>query len=148
MYRQGNYQYNDDGTVSQLTSSDSTINQVNAIVPFDKQAQLKTQIENNTTALGISATYTGATFDTMADGTNFSIITVSAASDQTGTLLLQQSADGTNWFTTDSVAITANPSLSAKIVADVVLRYVRLVVTNGATAQTKLYLYGYAAFRG
>lgn len=117
----------------------------NDILPFDKQAQLKQQIENNTTPLGISATYTGASFDTMADGVNYTWLTGTVFTDIAGTLSVQQSADGVFWNTFDSITVGA--SVPTKINVDVLTRYIRLVHVNGATAQTILRLYAYVTFK-
>lgn len=116
----------------------------NDILPIDKQAQLKTQIENNTTALGVSATYTGASFDTMADGTNFNLLTGYCVADQSGNLYMQESVDGTNWVTTKTWALTASNGVI--IDEKIRLRYVRFMLINGATAQTSLKLYGFLTF--
>jgi hypothetical protein len=115
------------------------------MVPMDKQAQMKFQIENNTTALGISASYTGASFDTMADGINYTWLTGMTTSNQAGTLYIQQSDDGTNWYTLDSIATTANNNFPFSV--DVRLRYIRLMYTNGATAQTSFKLSAYVTFK-
>lgn len=114
-------------------------------VPTDEQAQLKQQIESNTTPLGISATYTGASFDTMANGINFNWITGTVIADQEGTLTIQQSNDGISWNGFDTITLTANNPM--KINVDVLTRHVRFVLVNGASTQTVLRLYGYATFK-
>lgn len=57
--------------------------------------------------------------------------------DQSGSLTVQQSSDGTNWDYTDTQAVT---STGAKFVFDLVAPYVRIVYTNGATPQTSFRL--------
>lgn len=142
--KSGSIVYMEDGSNAYQTFSANGLDQ-NSILPMDKQAQLKTQIENNTTALGASATYTGASFDTMADGVNYTWLTGHVYSDQAGTLYIEQSGGGTNWDRLDSVAITA--TTPAKISVDILSRYVRLVLVNGATAQTALRLHAFVTFK-
>lgn len=125
--------------------SDSTIQGSNAMLPTDKQAQLKTQIENNTTALAANATYTGATFDTMADGVNYTWLTGFVYANVAGTLNIQQSADGTNWYGLDTISISG--TAPSKISVDILSRYIRAVLVNGASAQTDLKLFSYATFK-
>jgi hypothetical protein len=143
--KRGQYKYQDDGTVAQLVSGEAEVT-TNDIFPTDKQAQLKTQIENNTTPLGISAVYTGASFDTMADGVNFTWLTGIVRADVAGTLFIEQSSDGTNWFGLDTISIVANAN--QKINVDILLRYVRILISNGAVAQTNLKLYAFTTFKG
>jgi hypothetical protein len=115
------------------------------MAPMDKQAQAKVQIENNTTVLGASATYTGASFDTMADGVNYTWLTGLAFSAQAGQWLVDQSDDGTNWYNTDATNLTANTP--SKMIVDIVARYVRIRYINGATAQTSFKLAAYVTFK-
>jgi hypothetical protein len=142
--KRGQYKYQDDGTVAQLVSGEAEVT-TNDIFPTDKQAQLKTQIENNTTPLGISATYTGASFDTMADGVNFTWLTGFAFANQVGNWYVDQSDDGSNYYLTDTGAITAGNA--SKIIVDIVARYVRFRFVNGATAQTSFKIVGYVTFK-
>jgi hypothetical protein len=144
--KRGQYQYNDDGTVSQLVHNTNETAET-SMIGVDFQAQGKVQIESNTTPLGISATYTGAGFDTMKDGENYNWLTGTVTSDQTGTLYVQQSIDGTNWVSTDSVSVTNNPTSGNKIAFDILLRYVRFTLVNNAVAQTQLKLYGFVTFK-
>ena len=146
--KRGQYLYNDDGTVSMLVAIAGPGGELEgslAMLPMDKQAQGKKQIESNTTPLGISATYTGVGFDTMANGENFNWLTGLVRADQTGTLNIQQSDDGVNWYATDSLAIGANTNV--KIMLDIILRHVRFNYVNGATAQTSFKLSAYVTFK-
>lgn len=142
--KRGQYQYNDDGTVSALVHTTNSPD-ANSVVPMDKQAQLKQQIENNTTALGASATYTGASFDTMADGVNFTWLTGVVYSNVAGTLFIDQSVDGTRWLTPQSISIGAG--VSNPIDVTILSRYIRLRYVNQATAQTSFDLHAYATFK-
>lgn len=72
-----------------------------------------------------------------------STVRIAASSDQTGTLSLQHSADKVNWFTDSTVkdvAVPADFTVLTVQEAKVALRYVRVVLTNGATAQTEVEL--------
>jgi hypothetical protein len=92
---------------------------------------------HSTTALGVSATFTGVTLNTGSQNsylTHKSIVTA----DQSGTLQLQQSRDGSTWRTTKSVAITA--STPTMVNDDLIYQYCRVVYVNGATAQTSFEL--------
>jgi hypothetical protein len=60
-----------------------------------------------------------------------------AAADVAGTLNVQQSPDGTNWFTTDTASIPASAGTGVRIEAAIVLRYVRAQVVNGSSPQTE-----------
>jgi hypothetical protein len=139
----GQYKYHDNGTVAQLVSGETVITDA-PMLPMEKQAQLKRQIESNTTPLGISATYTGASFDTMADGENFTWLTGYVFSNVAGTLYIEQSADGQNWYGLNTINVAANGAMPIDV--KVLLKHVRLKYVNGATAQTTFQLYGYVTF--
>lgn len=82
------------------------------------------------TVLAPATTINGATH--AANG--YSRFRASAASDQAGTLSVQQSTNGTTWYTIDSVAVAAN--VPAVLEAMVAMPYVRASYLNGATLQT------------
>jgi hypothetical protein len=141
--KSGSIVYMEDGSNAyQVYSANSPDS--NSMAPMDKQAQAKVQIENNTTALGASATYTGASFDTMADGVNYTWLTGLVQSNVGGTLNVQQSVDGTNWFNLN--AITVNAATNTPIDVKILLRYVRFNYVNGGTAQTNFNLFGFVTF--
>jgi hypothetical protein len=84
----------------------------------------------STTVLGNAGVWTGNTrlrerHDTVA-GTVFS--------DQSGTLKVQQSADGTNWDLETTVAVTGGTGAAINVA--LVAPFWRLKYTNGATPQT------------
>lgn len=89
---------------------------------------------NSTTAnLGVSATFTGTTEDV----TIYAQATVSVFANQasaTDGLSIQQSTDGTNWDFFDVYSIPASTGKTFTI--PVQARYMRIVYTNGAVAQT------------
>jgi hypothetical protein len=88
---------------------------------------------HSTTALALSATFTGVTLNT---GSQNSYLTHKAVcyADQAGTLNLQQSRDGATWRTTASLSLTAG---QVGFVSDqLVYQYCRVLFVNGATAQT------------
>ena len=61
-------------------------------------------------------------------------ITGLAFSDQSGSLRIEQSADGTNWDYSTTVAVTGGTG--AKFKEDIVAPFVRVRYINGATPQT------------
>lgn len=91
----------------------------------------------SSTALGISGTFTGPTRDTAADYDGgdgaYDTIRVQAFADQSGTLNIQQSRDGTTWRTTKTVAAVASTAVTLEDV--IVRRFVRVNYVNGATGQ-------------
>ena len=89
---------------------------------------------NDSTAnLAASASYTGTTRD--ANSTNtYSRFIVRSFADQTGTLSIQDSTDGTTWRTVKSLDTTINTM--AELAIEVVARYHRVLYTNGSTAAT------------
>ena len=109
------------------------------VLPTDKQSVYRTQADLTTTVLAANATYTGATLD----GIQFRRITGFVNADQAGTLYISHSYDGSSWFS-DSAQSVAVAAGSTKVF-DVVIaaRYVRLVYTNGATAQTNFKAVGF-----
>jgi len=94
-------------------------------------------LDVTTTPLAASGTYTTTTpFAT----NSYRSLVGSAYSDQSGTLLVEQSQDGTNWDVQTTVTVTGG-SPSAGFDVDIVGAYGRLSYTNGATAQTIFRLY-------
>lgn len=59
-----------------------------------------------------------------------------AAADVAGTLNIQQSPDGTNWFQTATAVIPASFTTGVGIESNIYMRYVRAQVVNGSGAQT------------
>lgn len=96
-----------------------------------------TLLDSTTTALGADDTYTTATPFSTATWTS---IVGSAYSDQSGTLLVEQSQDNVNWDVQSSVTVSGG-SPTAGFDITVVGLYGRLSYTNGATAQTVFRLY-------
>lgn len=93
---------------------------------------------DSTTALGASATFTGPSRDCgTAAGTQgvYSSFNAFARSDQAGTVRIEGSANGTVWGAlTSDIALAANtPTI---LTVPVMTRFHRVVVVNGATAQT------------
>ena len=93
-------------------------------------------LSNTTTEnLNAGATYTGVTESTMSSAG----IQINFFANQTCTVQVQQSADGTNWDTNDSYTVLASTDGSRTFQA--VGQYYRVVVTNnGAAATTALRL--------
>lgn len=73
-------------------------------------------------------------------GSNFDFFRVLVASDQAGTLNIQQSPDGTTWVTTLSQSIPANAAEGTVVESIPSALFIRAQVVNGATAQTTFIL--------
>ena len=102
--------------------------------PVDKQAIYRVQVVESTTALDASASFTSASIDT----TNFSKLQGFVYADVDGTLKLQMSSDNSNWYDYKTYSVTGGTPLAFN--DDVVTPYMRVVYTNGATAQTSFRL--------
>lgn len=89
--------------------------------------------------LAASATFNGAPRDVGAASpgpVQYAYFTAMVLADQTGTATIQRSADGATWVDAASSAIVASAPLTLQI--PVTARYHRVVIENGATAQTAL----------
>lgn len=132
-------------------TTNATIVGATIAIPTQQQAILRQLVTLSTTVLGISAVFTGPTIDAI----DARRITGVAASDQGGTLHVEQSDDGTAWNRYTSLvgqtADNADPDVDVAIGGTtafdfpVLQRYVRLVYVNGAVAQTTFRLSGYLA---
>jgi len=103
---------------------------------FITKTEAKILDSNSTiTALGSSGVFTGAAYDV----TRYSSVTLSVYSDvdsMTHGLSIEFSSDGTNWDFTKTYMYRANSNfVSNELVQS---KYIRVVYTNGATAQTAL----------
>jgi hypothetical protein len=82
------------------------------------------------TVLAIGATRNGSTRATE----DYSRFRAFASADQAGTLNIQQSSDGSTWYTTDTIPVAANsPTVLETIVA---MPYARVQYVNGGVVQT------------
>lgn len=90
-----------------------------------------------TTPLIADASYDSASFNLIG----FSIITGGVFSDQSGSLEVQQSPDGTNWDVLSTFAVTGGTGQGFSV--EIVYPFGRIVYTNGATAQTIFRLYSF-----
>lgn len=97
--------------------------------PTDIQAIGVILADSTTTALGASATFTGATINRNTEG--HSRLKGAYISDQSGTLKIQFSLDGTTWK--DLVTLAAG--VSGVFDVPFYWTYARAVYTNGATLQ-------------
>lgn len=130
-------------------TTNATIVGATIAVPMDKQSILRQLVTLSTTNLGITATFTGPTVDAI----QAKRITGVAASDQAGTLHVEQSDDSTNWNRYSAIvgqlADNSDPDVDVVIGAvvgfdfPVLQRYVRLVYVNGAAPQGSFRLSGY-----
>lgn len=94
-----------------------------------KRNHLRAEVDKTTTALGASATYTGEGQDTLLAKR----VAGFAYADQAGTLHVEHSDDGSNWYSTGGQAVAAGATVffdQPAYAAHARLRYV-----NGATAQ-------------
>ena len=87
------------------------------------------RFEATTTALGSNGTFATGTLNS----DTYDSIVGSVFADQTGTLYVEQSFDGTNWDVSKSIAVTA--SAGQAINEPLVAPYFRARYVNGATAQ-------------
>jgi len=106
---------------------------------------------DSTTTLGANASYIGTSRDTQLSSSSpydhLAFINAHAVSDQPGTLMIQESPDGSTWVTVRNQPTQAltNPDGSTVQVAlieqhAITLRYVRVAYRNGSTAQTSFRL--------
>lgn len=91
-----------------------------------------TRNAETTTALGASATFTGTSRDEGATAT-FNEFGAAAFADQAGTLIIDNSTDGTTWFEASRVAVPAGQGQQLSVPA--LTRYHRVRYINGAVAQ-------------
>lgn len=92
---------------------------------------------STSTTLGTSGVYTGTAFDC----SGFAMATFFVYSDQssaTDGFSIQFSTDGTNWDRQDAKTVTGGASKSYSYT--VITKYMRVVYTNGTTAQTEFRL--------
>lgn len=120
-----------DGTVA------ASLNDAMIILPTDAQAVKKTKLFETTTALGASAVYTGATIDTSTERR----VTGFVSADQAGTLTIESSTNGANWYTVFTQEVTANTTYGFDVPC--YSEYSRVKYTNGSTAQTAFRLVAY-----
>lgn len=89
-------------------------------------------------ALALSTTLTGPSLD-LGFNHNWTAVRAFAKSDQAGTLYIDESQDGTNWFTVGlGTAITAGSAARAEIPVNT--RFARVRYVNGTTAATALFI--------
>jgi hypothetical protein len=129
MYQQGNFQYNDNGTVSQLTEANATVGASTIIVPIDIQSRLASTIQtHNAVSVGISGLSNSSWIDT--DG--FSDVAISLINDAATatTVDLNWSSDGATQqgfetLLSSSTNRRRSGSTSTK------MRYLQVVLNNG-----------------
>lgn len=95
----------------------------------------------STTALGVSAVFTGAALDFGDVNRLYKTLTATVYTDQasaTDGFKIQLSRDGTNWRDAAKATVTANTLTTVS--ADMIYRYARVVYTNGTVAQGSLAL--------
>ena len=113
---------------------DVFVSTVNPLPVADQITQVQSFTES-TANVAASATLSGAARDTGFARKRAVAYGLSSAA---GTLNIEQSTDGTTWWRTHTLAMTANTA--AVIDAPVVGRYVRAQYVNSATATTSFRL--------
>ncbi|MBW4434006.1 MAG: hypothetical protein KME28_20405 [Pelatocladus maniniholoensis HA4357-MV3] len=100
---------------------------------------LKTQYyADSTSNLGNGGVFSGTARDTLGRYTKFRAIAFNDQASAASGFVIQQSADGsTNWRTTKTASVSAS-TVATLVEADIILRYVRVQLTNGATPTTSL----------
>jgi hypothetical protein len=100
-------------------------------------AQCKTKAGFRAGGQYVDSIFTAAGHDSLAPIYNKAMIFIN--SDQACTYEFQQSTDNVTFFTTHTEALTANSFFNVE--ENLVARYWRVKVTNGATAQTSFKVY-------
>lgn len=94
---------------------------------------------SSTATLGSSATFTGTSSSALGICTIAVSVMAIGATAPPGTLIVEQSSDGTNWDIQDTYAVsggTASPTGEFDVAINIKAQFYRVVYTNGATAQT------------
>jgi hypothetical protein len=105
---------------------------VSATNPLPVAAQHASMIDvtnGSTTPLGGNASFTG----TAQSSLPYSALSVEVFADQAGTLIVEQSQDGTNWDTQDSFSVTASTNFQTTV--NLIGSKYRIVYNNGSNAQ-------------
>lgn len=132
-----------DTKVATAAKQDSQITELQAIKGYvDGVEGLLTSVvdsgNSSTSPLGVSGVFTGTSFDAK----DFATLSISVISDQSSAvngISVQFSQDGTNWDHVHTYTyITSANGLSYNLPLE--MRYVRIVYTNGAVAQTSFRL--------
>jgi hypothetical protein len=98
-------------------------------------------VAHTTTPLPANGTWTSGTESALITGR----LVGSCFSDQSGTLYIEQSPDGTNWDVVDSFSVTGGSGIGFSV--EKVCPYARVRYVNGATAQTVFRLYVFRRLR-
>lgn len=127
-----NVPYGSNGTELFTTGNpaNTAIQSAAIALPTDIQAIFKSECFYNTTPLASNAVFTSSNYD----ATNNRYAVGFMYSDQASTYRFEHSYDGVNWVWGTSGSLTASTGKS--YTEPLFCKYVRMVVTNGATAQT------------
>jgi hypothetical protein len=95
-----------------------------------------------TTALAANGVWTSSSVDCLGSVSRVNKIYITCYSDQSGTIYVDYSPDGTNWDSSESISYTGG---TTSAIAPIVVksRYARIRYVNGATAQSVFRLYAY-----
>lgn len=107
--------------------------------PVEQAGGVKLQTDSTTTPIGSNLDYTGATISG-----NYAKVRGFVSTDQAGSLYLQLSENGSNWYTAQNQAIAiTTPTAVTPFSFDINAAFARIVYVNGATAQTRFKLVTY-----
>lgn len=143
MYRQGNYQYNDDGTVSQITESSTTLNASNVIQPIDIQSHLQTTIQTHNAVSVATVTASNGTSWLDTDGFDKIAVTLLNDASTSSSLSIQWSSDGTTIQGYDLSIIPTGTGQQRSAITDTKMRYARIQIYNGDTAAHTMSAWAY-----
>jgi hypothetical protein len=95
-----------------------------------------------TTALAANGVWTSSSVDCLGSVPRANKIYITCYSDQSGTIYVDYSSDGTYWDSSESISYTGGttPAIAPIVVKS---RYARIRYVNGATAQSVFRLYAY-----
>lgn len=134
MYKQGNYQYNDDGTVSQLVESNTTLAASNVIQPIDIQSHYQQAIQtHNAISINAGAISGGSWIST--DGFDKISVNTKADVSTSYTLNIDWSFDNSNQ--TGSTSLASGTGVTKAAITDVMAPFFRVtIINNDAAAHT------------
>lgn len=116
--------------VSAAGSLQTLLSETNIALPIDKQYIYRTQLLNYTTNLAAGATFTSSSYNIL----NYKRVTGYVFMDQSGTLEIQESKDGSTWRTVESISVSANTVTIFN--HELLCEYVRFRLTNTGGADT------------
>lgn len=108
------------GAGSTTSAAPTSIDKITRVLTF-----------STTTPLAAAGVYTSPTIDAI----NYKVITFLITSDVAGSYFIQYSDDGVTWYNSSTTATSNAANAVSSGTNNVILRYYRLVYTNGAAIQ-------------